>query len=65
MDAEKLLNSVFNYFLSLSHTESRRKVIMGSERIRSFVELLIKACSSRPYLTPCGLYYLFHEPKTR
>ncbi|VBB26200.1 unnamed protein product [Acanthocheilonema viteae] len=53
--AEKLLNSVFNYFLSLSHTESRGQVIMGLDRIHSFVELLIKACNTRPYLTPCAL----------
>uniref|UniRef100_A0A0R3RWB7 Huntingtin n=1 Tax=Elaeophora elaphi TaxID=1147741 RepID=A0A0R3RWB7_9BILA len=53
--AEKLLNSVFNYFLSLSHTESRGQVIMELDRIRSFVELLIKACNTRPYLTPCAL----------
>ncbi|EJD74722.1 hypothetical protein LOAG_18001, partial [Loa loa] len=54
-DAEKLLNSVFNYFLSLYHTESRGQVIMGLDRIRSFVELLIKACNTRPYLTLCAL----------
>ncbi|OZC09193.1 hypothetical protein X798_03737 [Onchocerca flexuosa] len=60
-DVEKLLNSIFNYFLSLSHTESRGQVIMGMDRIHSFVELLIKACNARPYLTPCGLYYSFHK----
>ncbi|CAG9533508.1 unnamed protein product [Cercopithifilaria johnstoni] len=53
--AEKLLNSVFNYFLSLSHTESRGQVIMGLDRILSLVELLIKACNIRPYLTLCAL----------
>ncbi|KAM3726562.1 Huntingtin [Dirofilaria immitis] len=54
-DAEKLLYSIFNYFLSLSHTESRGQVIMGIDRIRSFVELLIKVCNARSYLTPCAL----------
>uniref|UniRef100_A0AAF5RT25 Uncharacterized protein n=1 Tax=Wuchereria bancrofti TaxID=6293 RepID=A0AAF5RT25_WUCBA len=54
-DAEKLLTSVFNYFLSLYHTESQGQVIMKLDKIRSFVELLMKACNARPYLTPCAL----------
>ncbi|VDN91041.1 unnamed protein product [Brugia pahangi] len=54
-DAEKLLTSVFNYFLSLYHTESQGQVIMELDKIRSFMELLMKACNTRPYLTPCAL----------
>uniref|UniRef100_A0A915Q0U5 Non-specific serine/threonine protein kinase n=1 Tax=Setaria digitata TaxID=48799 RepID=A0A915Q0U5_9BILA len=52
---ERLLNAIFNYFLSLSHTESRGQVIMGLDKIRSLVDFLIKACDVRSYLTPCAL----------
>ncbi|VDK29545.1 unnamed protein product [Gongylonema pulchrum] len=52
---DRLICSIFDYFLVLSHTESRGQVIMELGKIYALVDYLIKACDNKPHLASVAL----------